>query len=113
LRVASGIALAEVLRGELLDFRAKTNQRTAHTSFNARVGAHDDVLISVAIACWLGSRHEIAYRPGAPADAGRCALDSEIERDRAAFEAERRAESERRQAEWMNPNNPVLWDRIF
>jgi hypothetical protein len=62
LRVAKGIALAEVLRRELLDFRARINERTARTSFNARVGAHDDVLLSVAIAVWLGMRTEVRYR---------------------------------------------------
>ncbi len=61
------------LRRELLDFRVKIGA-AAHASFNAPEGAHDDVLLSVAIACWLGSRREIAYRASGPCDRGRIAL---------------------------------------
>jgi hypothetical protein len=63
LKIARGLHLADVLRQELSDFRMTVSGR-GHESFNAREGAHDDVLLSVAIGCWVGMREEIAYRGG-------------------------------------------------
>jgi hypothetical protein len=40
------------------------------------------------------------------------ALDEEERREAAVFKAEAEAEKEARQREWMNPSNPVLWNRI-
>jgi hypothetical protein len=111
LKIARGLQLAEVLRRELLDFRIKITA-AAHASFNAREGAHDDVLLSVAIACWLGSRREIAYRAGEPGDRGQIAFDTELKQKAAVIEAEQQAEERLRQEEWMRWDNPALWPRF-
>jgi hypothetical protein len=112
LKIAKSLPLADVLKKELLDFRMKVSA-TGHESFNAREGAHDDVLLAVSIACWLGERHECHYRPTEPNDTGRLALDEEERHESAVFKAEAEAEKEARQREWMNPNNPALWTRSF
>lgn len=49
---------AEVLRAELLNFRVTVNPATGHDSYGAgpvsgwRDGEHDDLVLSVALACW-------------------------------------------------------------
>ncbi len=49
---------AEVLQAELLNFRVTVNAATGHDSYGAgasgswRDGAHDDVVLATALACW-------------------------------------------------------------
>lgn len=63
LRIASAIPEAPTLRAELQNFRAKINIATGHDSYSAgageewREGAHDDLVLSVAVAAWLGESH--------------------------------------------------------
>ena len=53
LKVAEGLALWEVLREELQNFRRKQNARTSHVSFEHwRESDHDDLVLAVAMACW-------------------------------------------------------------
>lgn len=59
LTYASRMALAPTLIQELVAFQLKINAQTGHDSYEAwREGAHDDLVLSVAIACWL-AEHEI------------------------------------------------------
>ena len=69
LKIAEGLRLRETLVKELLNFRVKINISTAHDSYEAwREGDHDDLVLSVALACWAGERyfvkHESLPRPG-------------------------------------------------
>jgi hypothetical protein len=53
LKIASSLALAEVLRGELLNFRIKINLSTGHDSYEHwREGDHDDLVLAAAMAVW-------------------------------------------------------------
>ena len=57
LKIAAEMPLAETLRKELLNFKVKINIATAHDSYEAwREGDHDDLVLSVALACWAGER---------------------------------------------------------
>ncbi len=53
LKVAEGLPLWPAMRGELLAFRRKIDERTARVSFEHRTGAgHGDLVIATALACW-------------------------------------------------------------
>jgi hypothetical protein len=53
LKIASSLELAEVLRGELLNFRIKVNLSTGHDSYEHwREGDHDDLVLAAAMAVW-------------------------------------------------------------
>jgi len=57
LKIADALALKDTLVKELLNFRVKINISTAHDSYEAwREGDHDDLVLSVALACWAGER---------------------------------------------------------
>ena len=57
LKIAEAMPLAETLRKELLNFKVKINIATAHDRYEAwREGDHDDLVLSVALACWAGER---------------------------------------------------------
>jgi hypothetical protein len=57
LKVAQGLPEASILVNELLNFRVKINLKTAHDSYEAwREGVHDDLVLSVALACWTAER---------------------------------------------------------
>jgi hypothetical protein len=54
LRVAKALPLTEVLLREMLEFRVKITS-TAHDVYGVwREGIHDDLVLSVALACWIG-----------------------------------------------------------
>jgi hypothetical protein len=58
LKMAEGLALKDSLVKELLNFRVKINIATAQDSYEAwREGDHDDLVLSVALACWAGERY--------------------------------------------------------
>lgn len=55
LKFAEGLPEGPVLRHELQNFKAKINLTTGHDSYEAwREGDHDDLVLSLAMACWLG-----------------------------------------------------------
>ncbi|MEX2281803.1 MAG: hypothetical protein WEE89_04925 [Gemmatimonadota bacterium] len=60
LQVASELEEAATLVKELQDFRA-TFSDAGHASFNAREGAHDDLVLAVAIAAWY-AEHDTRNR---------------------------------------------------
>jgi len=70
LRVVGALPLAEALRSELQNFRAKISL-SGHDSYGAgadwRVGSHDDLVLSVAMAVWFGERNRgtIEFNPPA------------------------------------------------
>ena len=69
LKIAESLQLAPVLRRELLNFKVKINIATGHDSYEAwREGDHDDLVLAVAMACWVGERYmrkeESLPRPG-------------------------------------------------
>lgn len=63
LKIAEGLKLKDVLVKELKNFRVKINIATAHDSYEHwREGDHDDLVLSVALACWAGERvRKLAY----------------------------------------------------
>jgi hypothetical protein len=55
--IAPSLSLAEVLGTELLQFRVKVSATTGNETFEAwRERDHDDLVLAVALACWLGER---------------------------------------------------------
>ena len=53
LQIAAGLALADVLKKELLNFRVKVDPKTAHDSYSHwREADHDDLVLAVACAAW-------------------------------------------------------------
>lgn len=53
LKFAEGLKEARTLRAELQNFRAKISLSTGHDSYEAwREGEHDDLVLSLAMACW-------------------------------------------------------------
>ncbi|MDD1753960.1 MAG: hypothetical protein LUQ38_12840 [Methanotrichaceae archaeon] len=58
------------MQGELLNFKVKIDPQTAHDSYSAwRESEHDDLVLSVALACWYAETrpksHRFAYfNPG-------------------------------------------------
>jgi len=56
LKIAQGLELAGELLEELQGFRLKVNLDTAHESYEAEAGTHDDLVIAVALACWYAER---------------------------------------------------------
>src|SRR5215212_6903763 len=53
LKIASSLALAGVLREELLNFRIKINLATGHDSYEHwREGDQDDLVLAAALAVW-------------------------------------------------------------
>jgi hypothetical protein len=115
LKVARGLAEGDTLKRELLDFKVRVTA-AAHETFSARDGAHDDLVLAVAMGVWLGGRREVRYRTESADDPDRRALTAEREQEEReeaeALERERRAERERREREWLSPENDVLWTRI-
>ena len=61
LKFAEQIPAIPTLVQELLAFRVKIDPLTAHDSYGAwRDGAHDDMVLAVAIAAWWGERTPVA-----------------------------------------------------
>ena len=62
LRIAGALPESSTLRAELENFRAKITL-TGHDKYEAgagegwRVGSHDDLVLAVAVAAWLGEAH--------------------------------------------------------
>jgi hypothetical protein len=55
---AAGLPLLDVLKRELQSFEVKIDPKTAHDSYLAwREGAHDDLVLAVALACWYREQY--------------------------------------------------------
>lgn len=66
LKVQSTLPDADVLRSEMQNFKAKIDAQTGHDTYAAdwREGQHDDLVLSVALACWFGE-HGMPSPPAA------------------------------------------------
>lgn len=62
LAVARELRHAQALVDELLAFETRVSA-AGHDSYGAREGAHDDLVLAVAIAAWYGSRN-VPHNPG-------------------------------------------------
>jgi hypothetical protein len=63
LKFAEQIPVIPALVQELLAFRVKIDPLTAHDSYGAwREGAHDDLVLAVAVAVWWGQRAATPHR---------------------------------------------------
>jgi len=61
LRIAAAANDAEAPKEELKDFKPKISE-AGRTTYAARIGAHDDLVLTVAIALWMatnGPREEL------------------------------------------------------
>jgi len=56
IKVAGKLDHARTLNNELLDFKVKIDKETGHDSYEHRSGAHDDLVLSVAVAVWYGEK---------------------------------------------------------
>ncbi len=54
LKIAAALSDAGALQEELKDFQRKVND-AGRATYNARTGAHDDLVLAVAIALWLAT----------------------------------------------------------
>lgn len=110
LKLLSKLPLAETLRRELTDFRVNVT-RSATETYAAREGSHDDLVIAVAMALWLGGRREIAFRDAPQADKGRDAqaLDADSAREQAALKAEHEQAQTTAEKAWLDVDNPIWW----
>ena len=53
LKIPLKLRLSQLLQGELLNIKVKIDPATAHDSYSAwREADHDDLVLSVALACW-------------------------------------------------------------
>lgn len=63
LKFAPGLKLVPALEAELRDFRIRITA-AANNTYGAKSGSHDDLVIAVALACWIA---ENGPRPSGPA----------------------------------------------
>ncbi|QOZ48758.1 hypothetical protein XH89_17675 [Bradyrhizobium sp. CCBAU 53340] len=59
LRIAADANDAAALKGELKDFKRRISE-AGRTTYAARVGAHDDLVLSVAITLWMATQWSAA-----------------------------------------------------
>ncbi len=110
LKIVPALPLADTLRRELLDFRVHVT-KSANETYAAREGAHDDLVLAVAMPLWLGGRREIEFHDSPQADGGRDAraLDADSARERTALDAEQERARKEAGKEWLDVNNPIWW----
>jgi hypothetical protein len=56
LKFASALPETATLVKELLDYRVKIDPATAHDSYNAREGVHDDLVLALALSVFIGEK---------------------------------------------------------
>lgn len=61
LKFAAGLAHAETLAAELAGYTVALSP-SGHDSYNARSGEHDDLVLALAVACWIANRRTPAPR---------------------------------------------------
>jgi hypothetical protein len=65
LKIASSLPESATLTKELQNFKMKIDSVTAHDSYSAREGQHDDLVLSLSLACWFaehGPRPPVVVR---------------------------------------------------
>jgi hypothetical protein len=71
LKVAGSLPLVPALVDELLNFRIKVNLKTGHDSYEAwRESVHDDLVLTVALACWHAENTPAPIQPLDPTVVG-------------------------------------------
>ncbi len=65
LRIAAGLPEAEVFLTELASFQIRISTTTGHDAYSARSAEHDDLVLAVGLAAWLGQRYS-PLPPGPP-----------------------------------------------
>jgi hypothetical protein len=60
LRIAAGLEHAATLTKELADYRVKISP-AGHDSYEARTGAHDDLVLATSLVCWFRDFYWNAY----------------------------------------------------
>lgn len=105
-KVVSNLKFADTLRKELIDFRIKVT-KSAKETFSARQGAHDDLVLSIAMPLWLGTRREFELDVDGGVDEKYLAHETTLERQAITrADAREQAERERR---WYSVDNEALW----
>jgi hypothetical protein len=99
LQVVPSLPLARALQDELLAFRTRMT-RAANQTFGSASGAHDDLVMALALATWLGGSIFAPFRPAELGDRDAHLLDLESAAERQALAAgqedERRARLNRK-----------------
>ena len=58
LHISEALEYQDLLQKELLNFKVKINIATGHDSYEAwREGEHDDLVLALSLACWVGNRY--------------------------------------------------------
>ena len=57
LKIAEALPDSATLVRELLEYKVKIDPVTAHDTYNAREGAHDDLVLAAAMACWRAENY--------------------------------------------------------
>jgi hypothetical protein len=92
LKFASRLPLAGTLKKELLNFQVKITTAANETFGAWRENTHDDLVLALAIAMWLGERREIDFLPADSKtnDRDSMVLAAEVTADTLALERRRR-----------------------
>lgn len=78
-RYSAQLALANNLIKELTSFELRVNLRTGHDSYEAwREGAHDDLVLAVAIAAWVAEREVEAAARAAENEIARAEFQDQV-----------------------------------
>lgn len=67
LRISAELADREVLLTEMASFRVRVSPTTGHEAFGSEGRDHDDVVVAVGLAAWLGERYS-PLPAGSPMD---------------------------------------------
>lgn len=107
LKIAKRLQLADTLKKELVEFKVKIT-KAANETFSAREGTHDDLVLAVAMATWMGEQREIGYQSPAYADVGPNHPEAEylrveLKREADATAKEAADEAAKREAEYRDP----------
>jgi hypothetical protein len=100
IKVPPELEHADTLKRELADFRVNVTE-AGHETFNAREGAHDDLVLAVSLPVWLANQRWTEMyldpeRPGPHESSAPLSEQAAIERaERQAVAAERSGRRER------------------
>lgn len=126
--------MLEVAKKELKSFKVKVT-RTGNDTFEAREGDHDDIVLSIACATWLGSLPRITHRiyeeyataEDLAVSQGKKMADvlkemgvadhpeiggllAENASEQAALKVQKEAEDKVAEREHRSPSNPIWWN---
>jgi hypothetical protein len=117
-RFVPGLEHGKLLRDELQAFQVRMTQ-TGRDTFGAEAGAHDDLVLAVMLAVWLGTQPWLKPRSSdlqTPAEAEAIAAAAESYRRGETYQARRARELEQsRRAELdkaaqADPFDPIWWE---